>query len=59
MELALIIATSAVSHGILSDHIANQILATTLLLTIVTTLITPFLIKAAFKTSDTRSNHSF
>lgn len=49
MELALIIAASAVSHGILTGHTANQILATTLLLTIVTTLITPFLIKAVFK----------
>lgn len=49
MELALIIATSAVSHGILTGHTANQILATTLLLTIATTLITPLLIKVAFK----------
>jgi Kef-type K+ transport system membrane component KefB len=49
MELALIIATSVVSHGILEGYIADQILATTLLLTIVTTLITPFLIKYAFK----------
>ena len=49
MELALIIATSAVSHGILTGHTANQILATTLLLTIVTTLITPLMIKAVFK----------
>ena len=49
MELALIIATSVVSHGILTGHAANQILATTLLLTIVTTLITPLMIKAIFK----------
>jgi len=49
MELALIIATSVVSHGILTGHAANQILATTLLLTIVTTLITPLMIKEIFK----------
>jgi len=49
MELALIIATSVVSHGILTGHAANQILATTLLLTIVTTLIAPLMIKAVFK----------
>ena len=49
MELALIIATSAVSHEILTGHAANQILATTLLLTIVTTLIAPLMIKAVFK----------
>jgi len=49
MELALIIVTSFVSHGILTGHVADQILATTIILTIVTTLITPFLIKAVFK----------
>jgi len=50
MELALIIASSAISSGLLSStEIEHQILAMTLLLTIVTTLITPFLIKASFK----------
>jgi len=50
MELALIIVSSAISHGILSSpKIEHQMLAATILLTIATTLITPFLIKAVFK----------
>ena len=49
MELALIIVSSAISHRILTGQIAHQILAATILLTIVTTLITPVLIKAVFK----------
>lgn len=50
MELALIIAGSAISSGLLSSSvIEHQILAITILLTIVTTLITPFLIKAVFR----------
>ena len=49
MELALIIVSAAISHNLLKGHIANQLLSTTILLTVVTTLITPFLIKAAFK----------
>ena len=49
MELALIIAGSAISNGLLSSPmVEHQILAITILLTIVTTLITPFLIKAVF-----------
>ena len=52
MELALIIASSAISSGLLSSPEAeHQILAMTLLFTIATTLITPFLIKIAFKFS--------
>lgn len=50
MELALIIASSAISHKLLSTvEVEHQILAATILLTIVTALITPFLIKAVFK----------
>jgi len=49
MELALIIATAAVSHGLLTGNIAHQILLSTVLLTIITTLLAPFLIKATFK----------
>ena len=49
MELALIIASAAISHKILTGQVAHQILAATILLTIVTTLITPLLIKATFK----------
>ena len=48
MELALIIATAAISRGILTDIIAHQILVITILLTITTTLIAPVLIKASF-----------
>ena len=50
MELALIIVSAAISHGLLSSpEVEHQILATTVLLTIATTLIAPFLIKATFK----------
>jgi Kef-type K+ transport system membrane component KefB len=49
MELALIIATTAISQKIIEGEIAHQILIVTILMTIVTTLITPFLIKALFK----------
>ena len=49
MELALIIATAAASHGILTGSDAQHILIATILLTIVTTLIAPILIKASFK----------
>ena len=49
MELALIISTAAISHGVLTGNTAHSILLVTILLTIVTTLITPFLIKATFK----------
>ena len=50
MELALIIVSAAISHGLLSSpKVEHQILATTVLLTIATTLITPFLIKTTFK----------
>lgn len=53
MELALIIATSVIAHGLLSTtKVEHQILAITILLTIVTTLIAPFLIKATFKNSN-------
>jgi Kef-type K+ transport system membrane component KefB len=50
MELALIIVSAAISHGLLSSpEVEHQILATTVLLTVATTLIAPFLIKATFK----------
>ena len=49
MELALIISTAAISHGILSDEFSHQILIMTILLTIITTLVAPVLIKATFK----------
>ena len=49
MELALIIVTAAISHGILTGQVAHTVLLTTVLLTIVTSLVAPFLIKATFK----------
>ena len=49
MELALIIVTAAISHGILTGQVAHTLLLTTIILTIVTSIITPFLIKATFK----------
>jgi Kef-type K+ transport system membrane component KefB len=49
MELALIIATTAISHGILVGNSAHTILLVTIIMTIVTTLIAPSLIKASFK----------
>jgi Kef-type K+ transport system membrane component KefB len=51
MELALIIASAIVTHGILTEQHAHQILATTVILTISTTLLAPILIKAVFKHS--------
>lgn len=49
MELALIIVTAAISRGFITGFHAHQILVTTILLTVITTLISPFLIKATFK----------
>ena len=49
MELALIIVAAAISHEILTGDAAHQVLFTTVLLTIVTALVAPFLIKATFK----------
>ena len=52
MELALIIATAAVSRGMITGFHAHQILLTTILMTVITTLIAPFLIKATFKNNN-------
>jgi len=49
LEMALIIVGAAISQKILIGELGQQILATTVLLTLVTTLITPFLLKASFK----------
>jgi Kef-type K+ transport system membrane component KefB len=49
MELALIIATAAISHKIFTGQVAQTILLTTISLTIITSLVSPFLIKATFK----------
>jgi Kef-type K+ transport system membrane component KefB len=53
MELALIIVSTAISQHILSStKVEQQFLSVTVLLTVVTTLITPLLIKMIFKTPD-------
>ena len=50
LEMAIITATTAQKYGLLSGDIASQILATTILVCIVTALVTPILIKIiAFK----------
>jgi Kef-type K+ transport system membrane component KefB len=49
MELALIIAAAAVSNKIVTEVFAHQILLITVILTIVTTLLAPLLVKATFK----------
>jgi len=51
MELALIISTAAISHGILSEGFSHKILLVTLLLTLITTLLAPVFIKATFKSN--------
>ena len=52
MELALIISTAAISHKIFIGQVAQTILLTTIILTIVTSLVSPFLIKATFKNNN-------
>ena len=49
MELALIISSAAISHGLIVGDAAHKILVTTVLLTIITTLAAPILIKVTFK----------
>ena len=50
MEVALIIVSTAISHNFLSSNrVEHQLLAIAVLLTIITTFITPFLIKYFFK----------
>ncbi len=51
MELALIIVTTSISHGLIIGKTAHNLLLVTIIMTIVTTLITPILIKATFKKS--------
>lgn len=52
MELALIIVSAAISKNLLSsESIGHQFLTITVLFTITTTLLTPFLIKHSFKKS--------
>ncbi len=52
LELALIIATAAISKGFVTDFHAHQILIATILMVLVTTFIAPFLIKATFNNNN-------
>lgn len=49
MEIALVAVATAISYQIFTGRLAHQMLAVTILLVIVTTLLTPPLIKATFK----------
>jgi Kef-type K+ transport system membrane component KefB len=49
MELALVIASSAITHNFIQEGIGHQILVATIILTIITSILTPSLIKASFK----------
>ena len=49
MELALIIVAAAINNDFIPKDFAHEILVATILLTIITTLLTPVLIKATFK----------
>ncbi|UCB58966.1 MAG: cation:proton antiporter [Thermoplasmatales archaeon] len=52
MELALIIVAAAINNDFIPKDFAQEILAATILLTIITTLLTPILIKATFKNNN-------
>lgn len=49
MEVALIVVTTEISMGIWNKTLAHQILAATILLVIVSSLITPFSLKAIYR----------
>ena len=49
MEVALIVATTAIAQGIFTGRLAHQMLAVTVLHVCVTTFLAPILIKATFK----------
>ena len=49
LEMALIIVGAAISEEIFIGEIGQQILSTIILVTLVTTMVTPFLLRASFK----------
>ncbi|MEM0493235.1 MAG: cation:proton antiporter [Candidatus Thermoplasmatota archaeon] len=55
LEMALIIAGAEISHGLFSEGIRSQMLTITVLLTIVTTLVTPFLLRVTFTFKNKKS----
>jgi len=49
LEVALIVVTTEISMGIWNETVAHQVLAATILLVIISSLITPFALKAIYK----------
>ena len=49
MEVALIVVTTEISMGIWNETVAHQVLAATILLVIISSLVTPFALKAIYK----------
>ena len=49
LEVALIVVTTEISMGIWDKPLAHQVLAATILLVIISSLITPFALKAIYK----------
>jgi len=49
MEIALVIVSTEVARKIFDEPLAHQILAATILLVIVSSLITPILLKMVYK----------
>lgn len=49
MEVALIVVATEISMGIFTGNMAHQILASTILLVIISSLITPFALRAIYK----------
>lgn len=57
LEMAIVTVSIAISHGIIKDEInSHKILASTILLCIVTALITPFIIKIITKNKKTKKH---
>ena len=57
LEMAIVTVSIAISHGIIKDEInSHKILASTILLCLVTALITPFIIKIITKNKKTKKN---
>ncbi|KAA0000065.1 MAG: cation:proton antiporter, partial [Thermoplasmata archaeon] len=53
MEVALVVVTTEISMGIFSDALAHQILAATILLVIISSILTPILLKIVKEKSST------
>ena len=49
MEVALVVVTTEITMGIFSEDLAHQVLASTILLVMISSFITPILLKAVYK----------